>query len=454
MSEVQEVESLCMNCHEKGTTRLCMTMVPGFKEVLLSSFYCPHCNFSNQTIESLEDIQDKGVHYSVKISEPIDLLRHVVKGDFATITIPEIGLEMPKEAQKGSLSNVEGILGAAAEGLGQLQPVRHIQQPEVAKKIDELIAKIHDLTDLKSPFTVILDDPSGNSFVENLVLDDETVKKIPNEYKVTRYVRTKEQCLEIGVKPEQEAAFQALSAKKEKASKAQCITHDVASEEKLEEYVTTSSEVMSFYTECPSCTSRCEQRMVIANIPHFKEIVLMALKCERCGYKDVEVKSGGGISKKGKKITFNITDPVDLSRDVLKSETASVEVPMLGLTITPGSLGGFFTTIEGLLEKSKDQLKRELAFFSGDSATSEKRKKVVAFLEKFDLLMEGKTPFTIIIDDPANGSYIQNLYAPEDDPEMVEEEYKRTKEQDDELGITALLLDEEDSEEGDAEEEK
>ena len=35
---ISEVESLCMNCHENGTTKLLLTKIPHFKEVVLMSF--------------------------------------------------------------------------------------------------------------------------------------------------------------------------------------------------------------------------------------------------------------------------------------------------------------------------------------------------------------------------------------------------------------------------------
>ena len=54
------------------------------------------------------------------------------------------------------------------------------------------------------------------------------------------------------------------------------------------------------------------------DIPHFKEVVIMATVCDACGHKDNEVKGGSGIEPKGTKITLKITDPTDMSRDVLK----------------------------------------------------------------------------------------------------------------------------------------
>jgi zinc finger protein len=44
----------------------------------------------------------------------------------------------------------------------------------------------------------------------------------------------------------------------------------------------------------------------------------MSTNCDRCGYRDNEVKSGGAIPEKGKRITLRVEDREDLSRDILK----------------------------------------------------------------------------------------------------------------------------------------
>ncbi len=44
----------------------------------------------------------------------------------------------------------------------------------------------------------------------------------------------------------------------------------------------------------------------------------MSTNCDRCGYRDNEVKSGAAISEKGKRITLRVEDREDLSRDILK----------------------------------------------------------------------------------------------------------------------------------------
>lgn len=44
----------------------------------------------------------------------------------------------------------------------------------------------------------------------------------------------------------------------------------------------------------------------------------MSTNCDRCGYRDNEVKAGGAIPDKGKKIILKVEDEDDLSRDLLK----------------------------------------------------------------------------------------------------------------------------------------
>ncbi len=44
----------------------------------------------------------------------------------------------------------------------------------------------------------------------------------------------------------------------------------------------------------------------------------MATNCDTCGYRTNEVKSGTGIEAQGVRIEVTVTDPDDLTRDILK----------------------------------------------------------------------------------------------------------------------------------------
>ena len=137
-----------------------------------------------------------------------------------------------------------------------------------------------------------------------------------------------------------------------------------------------------------------------------------------------------------------------LTLHVLQSETAALIIPSLDLTLTHGTLGGRFTTVEGILSQIHTELaEKGWAFFggSGDSTTSEladDRRKYTTFLEGLKALMEIKEPFELILDDPLSNSYIQSLYAPDPDPQLEVEVYERTWDQNEELGLNDMRVEE------------
>lgn len=57
-------------------------------------------------------------------------------------------------------------------------------------------------------------------------------------------------------------------------------------------------------------------------------------------------------------------------------------------------------------------------------------------------------PFTVILEDPLANSYLQNIYAPDSDPNMSIEPFDRTWEQNEELGLNDIKVEgyEEDAE--------
>ena len=55
-------------------------------------------------------------------------------------------------------------------------------------------------------------------------------------------------------------------------------------------------------------------------------------------------------------------------------------------------------------------------------------------------MKNAERPFTLIIDDPLSNSYVQNLYAPDPDPNMTIETYERTWLQNEELGLNDMKV--------------
>ncbi|NXG67927.1 ZPR1 protein, partial [Baryphthengus martii] len=411
-----------------GVTRLLLTRIPFFKEIIVSSFSCDSCSWSNTEIQSAGRIQEQGVRYTLTVTSRQDLNREVVKTDCATARIPELDFEIPAFTQKGVLTTIEGIIDRAIAALEQDQPLRRATDQEVADKIEEFVSKLKQLKEARSPFTLVslgvgtapshpgddflsfhllqvIDDPSGNSFVENPRAPQKDEALV-----VTRYRRSPQQAALLGLELDEKPAD---------------ATEDLR------------NEVLQFNTNCPECNAPASTNMKLVQIPHFKEVIIMATNCDSCGHRTNEVKSGGAIEAQGTRITLRITDPSDMTRDILKSETCSVEIPELEFELGMGALGGKFTTLEGLLKDIRDLVERN-PFTLGDSSTAGRAEKLQEFLRKLQEVIEGKTEVHFIMDDPAGNSYLQNVYAPEEDPELTVERYERTFEQNEELGLNDM----------------
>lgn len=63
------------------------------------------------------------------------------------------------------------------------------------------------------------------------------------------------------------------------------------------------------------------------------------------------------------------------------------------------------------------------------------------FLNRLEEATDGKVEFTVELEDPLAGSYIQNPFAPDPDPNMTVEDYDRTFEQNEDLGLNDIHVD-------------
>ncbi len=443
---------------------------------------------------------------------PTDLDRQLVKSSWAVLSLPELQIEIP--AKRGQLTTVEGVLSDTLRDLELDQPVRRHVDPPTYAKIEQLCNRLRlilgeELTSaeaeeqeqgmeqddattqaattdgasepkLKShgpvelgsgmrggststaradpsrtfpPFSLRLDDPSGNSFVEFTgEIGGRGVSD--NKWSKRDYPRTRPQNEMLGLAQPQGAEATAAGASAAAATDA-AIAEAVqsgraksaaqAAEPQLVggfskaagETEFDNEEIYSFPGQCSSCSAPLQTLMKKVNIPYFKDIIIMSTNCDRCGYRDNEVKSGAAISDTGRRLVLAVADAEDLSRDVLKSETAGLEIPEIELHLAPGTLGGRFTTLEGLLQQVFDELS-DKAMVSGDSAVGAQRSAFEAFLGKLKAVMRVDHPFTVIIDDPLSNSYIQNPYAPDEDEQVKVEVYTRSHDQNEELGLNDI----------------
>jgi zinc finger protein len=62
---VTEIESLCVNCEKSGITKIMMTKIPFFKEIILMAFECPHCAFRSSEVQHGQSLADHGIHFEL-----------------------------------------------------------------------------------------------------------------------------------------------------------------------------------------------------------------------------------------------------------------------------------------------------------------------------------------------------------------------------------------------------
>ena len=135
---------------------------------MLASFCCNDCEYKNTEVIFAGKLAEFGVKMVCTIVSPVHLNRLIVKSEYASIKIPELNVDIPARTQRGMMNSVEGILSKMAEGLSEGQEDRKESDPETYQKLEQFIATTQQYArGEKLPFTVILDDPSGNSHIQN-----------------------------------------------------------------------------------------------------------------------------------------------------------------------------------------------------------------------------------------------------------------------------------------------
>ena len=217
------------------------------------------------------------------------------------------------------------------ENLSGEQDLRKDQAPELHAALVPIIDSLEKIMSREDafPFTISLDDLTGNSWIAPNSNDR------GNKYKRQEYPRTHEQNEELGISADANAVSQEDTAQVEAGDP--------------EDLDIVDGQVYTIPAECPGCNGEAEVNIKKVNIPYFKEVLLFGTNCGHCGYKSSAIKTGGEVPEKGKRITLQVDNEVDLSRDILKSDTAGLYSPELDLDVQPGTLGGRFTTVEGLL---------------------------------------------------------------------------------------------------------
>ena len=157
----------------------------------------------------------------------------------------------------------------------------------------------------------------------------------------------------------------------------------------------------SFETRCPACGREgFTLKMFLYDMPRVGKTILVVGRCDHCGYtyKDIRLAESRGKQR----IVIKVSNLKDLNRIVLKSSSASIKIPELGLEMSPGPASeGFITTIEGILLRFKD-----VTLVLCRDSSGKKKEICEKKLKEISDAINGEKEFTVIIEDPEGVSAV------------------------------------------------
>ncbi|KAA0189997.1 hypothetical protein HAZT_HAZT000992 [Hyalella azteca] len=173
-----------------------LVKIPYFKEVVIMASVCDHCGNKTSEVKSGSGISPTGRRIVLKLDDPeLDLARDVLKSEMCDLQIPELELHVGAGILGGKFTTIEGLLISIKDDMknnpffvgDSVDPVKKAAVDKIFNGIDKIMAG-----ELKATF--IMDDPSGNSYLQNVYAPD------PDPFlEITEYERTFQQNEDLGL---------------------------------------------------------------------------------------------------------------------------------------------------------------------------------------------------------------------------------------------------------------
>ena len=145
------------------------------------------------------------------------------------------------------------------------------------------------------------------------------------------------------------------------------------------------------------------------DLPYFGDAIQTTLACPACGYRHGDLLLTR--HREAIRITLRVVRPEQLSDRVARSSSATIRIPELGASMEPGPRAdAFVSNVEGVL-------RRFLSVVQGQEAVADTRSAratLVRVRQRIEGMIEGKEPFTFIIEDPTGNSDVQDDEAARD----------------------------------------
>ena len=154
--------------------------------------------------------------------------------------------------------------------------------------------------------------------------------------------------------------------------------------------------------KCPACGVEGVAKSIMKEleIPHFGEVMETTIQCPSCGFKhsDIIALEQNDPAKYVLEINKN-----NLSIRVVRSQSATVIIPEVGVKVEPGPKSeGYVTNVEGVITRFESAVKKALNLFEDEESQINAKKA----LKQLQELKKGNGTATLIILDPFGQSNV------------------------------------------------
>jgi len=167
------------------------------------------------------------------------------------------------------------------------------------------------------------------------------------------------------------------------------------------------NDMASMRIDCPVCGGKNTAVSITQTheLAYFGEVLESLIKCENCGFKHSDVLA---IEQHDPAKHSLIINKDSLSSRVVRSQSATVSLPEIGIKVEPGPKSeGYVSNVEGVLIRFKDATKKALTMFK-DDLSQENGEKVLNDIQK---ILDGELETLLLIEDPLGQSKIMDIHA-------------------------------------------
>jgi zinc finger protein len=155
-------------------------------------------------------------------------------------------------------------------------------------------------------------------------------------------------------------------------------------------------------TDCPVCKGKetLEMTSKTEKIPYFGEIMESTLLCSECGYRH----SDTICLEQKEPVRYTLEIKKDkLNARVVKSQSATLSIPELGLKVEPGPQSqGYVSNVEGVLDRFESAVATALEWAEEENIKGN----ALRIIEKIENVKSGQGTATLVVEDPLGHSII------------------------------------------------